>query len=565
MLEVGTILESRYEVQRLLGQGAMATVWLVRHTGLFSLHALKVLEAHLARDEDLRARFIAEGRIQAQLRHPNIVSVSDIVTGSLAGLVMEYVDGTTLDEWLASLPGRPGPTEIRQVFFPVLDAVGAAHQRGIVHRDLKPGNIIVSKNPDGSPRPMVTDFGIAKVLNDDHVRTGRQKTMTGVRMGTLHYMSPEQVRGSAGIDARSDIFALGSILYEMSTGRLAFAADTEYDTMRRIVEGEVEAPDRLVEGLNPALSACILRCLNQDPEARFPDTLALRHALEHALAAPNCAIPEKVVSVRPGLAPLVTPRPAPPRAEPRSSPQEWSLEATILEILREKGQLQAHELAWEVEARGLKADRARVTAILRGTLSGRVTHSGTDHTWRVSQGAELLPDLPGQAAPPVQERAPESIGIPRVYPSPPTLITHITPKDPASSSHPVVPLSSIGAAQTASSGSGGLGSIGGSPTEPPVLTAIATRPPEDLPAGAIPPDPEASPLLSALLTLCMPGLGQIMNRQHLKGLSLLLFTALSSYYISPWLLPALLPIWMLDAWLVARRRRSGRWVSRLGI
>ena len=299
MLQPGQVIDQRYEVVRKVGQGAMATVYEARHSGLHSRHALKVLDTELAQDPDLRNRFLAEGRIQAQLRHPNIIAVTDIVTDPVPGLVMELMDGLQLDEHLRA-HGVPGePAKVLQLFLPVLDAVGAAHAAGVVHRDLKPENILVGPGPKGGLLIKVADFGIAKVLEEADLSTGKAKTDTGIRMGTVLYMSPEQIRGSADLDARSDIFALGAILYEIATGRIAFDAPSEYDTMSNIVAGNYQAPERVVGGLHPGLGACIRKALAVDPAERFPDCATFRHTLELSITGggPLPAPPTRSVAV----------------------------------------------------------------------------------------------------------------------------------------------------------------------------------------------------------------------------------------------------------------------------
>ncbi|HYO68257.1 MAG TPA: serine/threonine-protein kinase, partial [Archangium sp.] len=246
LLQPGTQLDGRYEVVRLLGQGGMAAVYEVRHLGLHSTHALKVLNADLALSDDIRGRFLAEGRIQARLRHPHIVQVTEIVTTPVAGLVMDYIEGPTLGEFCRGQGLEP--RVLLEVFLPVLDAMEEAHKRGVVHRDLKPDNIIIGKDSRGRLRPMVTDFGIAKLV--DQGPGGKARTQAGARMGTLLYMSPEQIRGAGEVDARTDIFSLGAILYEATTGKIAFHASSDFDTMKSIVEGTYDHPERVVGGLH---------------------------------------------------------------------------------------------------------------------------------------------------------------------------------------------------------------------------------------------------------------------------------------------------------------------------
>ena len=281
LLQPGTQLDGRYEVVRLLGQGGMAAVYEVRHLGLHSTHALKVLNEDLARSDDIRARFLAEGRIQARLRHPHIVQVTEIVTTPVAGLVMDYIEGPTLGDFCRGQGLEP--RVLMEVFLPVLDAMEEAHKRGVVHRDLKPDNIIIGKDSRGRLQPMVTDFGIAKLVEEGP--GGKARTQAGARMGTLLYMSPEQIRGAGEVDARTDIFALGAILYEAATGKVAFHAASDFDTMKSIVEGTYEPPERIVGGMHPVIAGCIRKALAVDAAERFQDCAAFREALEHAFEA----------------------------------------------------------------------------------------------------------------------------------------------------------------------------------------------------------------------------------------------------------------------------------------
>ncbi|MEN9800136.1 MAG: hypothetical protein RL653_3833, partial [Pseudomonadota bacterium] len=235
-LQPGTQLDGRYEVLRVLGEGGMATVYQVRHLGLHSLHALKVLNPELAVHEEVRARFLAEGRIQAKVRHPNIVQVTEIVTFPMPGLVMDFVEGGTLADWLSAHGRARNTEELLALFLPVLDALAEAHRQGVVHRDLKPENILVGRDAAGRPWPRVTDFGIAQVSED--VR----RTRAGARMGTPFYMSPEQVRGAELVDARSDIFSLGAILYELATGRRPFTGRSEFEVLAAVSSGSYLPP-----------------------------------------------------------------------------------------------------------------------------------------------------------------------------------------------------------------------------------------------------------------------------------------------------------------------------------
>lgn len=209
-----------YLVEAMLGGGGMAKVYRVRHTVLGGLRALKVLNQEFVTNEEVRKRFLAEGQIQARLNHPSVVAVRDIVAvPGVAGLVMDLVDGQPMDDWVAGMAEPPPPATILPLFLQVLDAIGHAHRAGVIHRDIKPNNILVETLADGSLRPRIMDFGIAKVMNEELAVKGA--TRAGARMGTLHYMSPEQVRGAAEVTPLSDIYSLGATLYEVATRQAA--------------------------------------------------------------------------------------------------------------------------------------------------------------------------------------------------------------------------------------------------------------------------------------------------------------------------------------------------------
>ncbi len=207
MLEPGTTVE-RYEVLRPLGEGGMAKVVLVRHTMLGTLHALKVLTLT---GPTLKERLVEEGKAQAVLRHENVVRVSDVlVVDGMPALVMDFIDGPDLGEWIRRT--EPGPAVAEQVFRGIVSGVAAAHRAGRIHRDLKPANVLLHEEGDRLV-PKVADFGLVKAVGGDDGPA--YATRAGVTMGTPRYMAPEQFRDAANVDHRADIFALGAILYEL--------------------------------------------------------------------------------------------------------------------------------------------------------------------------------------------------------------------------------------------------------------------------------------------------------------------------------------------------------------
>ena len=269
-LPVGLVV-GNYVVESFIGGGGMAQVYRVRHSVLGTRHALKVLDARYRGLSEVRQRFLSEGQIAAQLHHQNVVRVTDAVaTTEVAGLVMELVEGPTLDDYIAAR-GKPLTwTEVRELFIPVLDAIAEAHRQGIIHRDIKPANILLS-HEHGRSVPKVTDFGIAKILRAlpgaaDAIARGQ--TRADSRMGTLAYMSPEQVRGAKDVTALSDIFSLGATLYELCTGDLAFDGNSDYEIMSDIVAGRIRQPSKLGE-LEPVLGAAICKALSVAPSDRF--------------------------------------------------------------------------------------------------------------------------------------------------------------------------------------------------------------------------------------------------------------------------------------------------------
>jgi serine/threonine-protein kinase len=319
----------RYELIRLLGEGGMASVWLTRHAVLGSQHALKVLNAELVSDDEIRDRFLAEGRIQAQLRHPNLLPVTDVVAiPGVAGLVMEYVDGPSLEQWLAARAAPPRADELRAIFLPILAGIAEAHHHGVIHRDLKPANILLERRRDGTLRPRIADFGIAKIATDARLKhEARNKTRARMRMGTLAYMSPEQITDAGEVDRRADVFALGAILYELATGRPAFDGPTEYAVMNAIVTGGWERP--APGAVDPRVLACIERALDPTPAERFPDCETFAAYLGDASAQP-VAVPVPVPVPVPGAAPAPAPTPAPVAAPAALAPTDAPISTTPL-------------------------------------------------------------------------------------------------------------------------------------------------------------------------------------------------------------------------------------------
>ncbi len=261
----------RYEVEKLLGEGGTAVVYRVRHRTLGTLHALKVPTAS---SQSMLRRLVEEGKAQARLVHPNLVRVTDVVdVGGLPGLLMEYVEGSNLLELLAAGPLHP--SEAERLFREILAGVGFAHQQGFVHRDLKPANILLTAGPRG-PVPKITDFGLAKAwMEEDHGHT-----RTGWVMGTPGYMSPEQIQNAKAVDPRTDLFAMGAILYEMLIGRPAFTGGTLAQIFVTVQMGTYVPPERTMPTLPAHLVAAVRACLMVDRNSRVASAEELVEILD---------------------------------------------------------------------------------------------------------------------------------------------------------------------------------------------------------------------------------------------------------------------------------------------
>jgi serine/threonine-protein kinase len=260
-----------YLVVEVLGTGAAATVWRVRHALLQSNHALKVLSVESA---SLRARLVQEGRIQAELVHPNIVRVTDVVDlEGRVGLVMDFVEGVSLRELLET-EGKMAAPEALEIFRQILSAMATAHAAGIPHRDLKPDNVLLSQE-HGSVVVRITDFGIAKVLSGV-LRAG--DTRDGTMMGSPGYMAPEQIEDASSASPQSDLFAAGSILYEMLAGTPPFDG-TAIERMDKTRSGTFVPLRKAAPGVPPHVADAVDACLQRDPAQRPASVEDLRERL----------------------------------------------------------------------------------------------------------------------------------------------------------------------------------------------------------------------------------------------------------------------------------------------
>ena len=274
MLNVGVIIGERYEVVSRIGSGGMADVYKAKDHKLNRFVAMKVLKPEFSADTNFIRKFQREAQAAAGLAHPNVVNVFDV--GEDHGvnyIVMELVEGITLKEYI-SKKGKLTVKEATSIAIQVSMGLEAAHNRNIVHRDIKPQNIIIST--DGKVK--VTDFGIARVATSNTISTNA--------MGSVHYSSPEQVRGGYS-DFKSDIYSLGITMYEMVTGRVPFDGDTTVAIAIKHLQDEMAPPSKYVPDLPHSLEEIILKCTQKSPDRRYSTLAELINDLKHSLIDPD--------------------------------------------------------------------------------------------------------------------------------------------------------------------------------------------------------------------------------------------------------------------------------------
>ncbi len=282
-----------YRVLSPLGVGGMAKVFLGEDEKLGRKVAIKMLDPTLLDTPELVERFKKEARFQAGLSHPNIVSVHDYhAEDDLFCIVMDYVEGNPLSRIIKK--GALSAADCVSIMTQTLDGVGYAHERGIVHRDLKPSNVMVQRS-GSRPIARVMDFGIAKLEN-----AGPGLTQDDDLLGSLHYMSPEQIRSTMSVDHLTDIYSLGVALYEMATGKKPFDHKSEARVLTMIQKGKAAPPQNLNPDVTPRLADAIIKAMDVDPAKRFA----------------SCAEFYDAICEAPPAKPTETPAPAPEQTPP---------------------------------------------------------------------------------------------------------------------------------------------------------------------------------------------------------------------------------------------------------
>ncbi len=298
---VGMVLGGRWRLEAKLGRGGMGEVWRARHVTLGRDVAIKVMHPAFATSAAQVQRMTREARAASAVRHPYVVRVEDvgITEQRVPYIVQEYLEGEDLAAFARRSGNRLSPEVLVPIVAKVLEALAALHAQGVVHRDIKPENVFLVREGDGlSPR--LLDFGIAALTNPEELRLTASASM----LGTPAYMSPEQFRSARDVDARTDLWSTGVMLYELLSGGLPFPAETFAAMVIAVTTTEAIPLGDKAPSLPPRLSGVVMRCLRRDPSERFADANSLRVALLAALSTGS-------VSLRPSIPPVVPVRAAP--------------------------------------------------------------------------------------------------------------------------------------------------------------------------------------------------------------------------------------------------------------
>lgn len=283
----GDIIAGKYRVDKTLGQGGMGIVLAATHVELGQRVAIKIMHPELAEDANAVARFSREGQAAARLRSAHVARVLDVgrLDGGAPYLVLEYLEGRDL----SAVVSQNGPLRVEEAVVYLMqacEALAEAHAAGITHRDLKPANLFLTEDAYGSPSIKVLDFGISKITSESQPHGAM--TATSVVMGSPLYMPPEQMRSTRSADARSDIWALGAIFYELVTGQPVWSGDTFSEICVKVISDPTPSAHSIRPELVPAVDAVVSRCLEKDPAKRFQSVAELAVRLVE-LGGPECS------------------------------------------------------------------------------------------------------------------------------------------------------------------------------------------------------------------------------------------------------------------------------------
>jgi serine/threonine protein kinase len=285
---IGSRIAGKYQLLRVIGEGGMGAVYEARHVQMDRRVAIKMLRPELLRDHGAVERFLREAQTAAHLEHKSIVRVLDFgeAEDGTPFIVMIYLDGHPLSEALYRR-GRLSELDAVQVLAPIANALDRAHRSGVIHRDLKPDNIFMARDSDGRERPVLLDFGVARLRGEADALLPAEGGGPVTMLGTPAYMAPEQLSGGGAVDARTDIYGMGVVLYELLTGVSPFQREDPESTIRAILSEGVRSPSRIVPSISPAMDAVILCAMARDPQHRFDSMESVQHALQDVLLEPQ--------------------------------------------------------------------------------------------------------------------------------------------------------------------------------------------------------------------------------------------------------------------------------------
>lgn len=323
-IEAGTIIAGKYHVERQLSQGGMGSVWIARQIQLQRRVVIKLMEPSLAATAQGRARFEREAQAAALIQSPHVVQIHDYgVERDTPYIVMELLEGEDLGRRLKRERRLP-LTTVANIFGQITKALRKAHEAGMMHLDLKPANIFLARD-DEDDIVKVLDFGIAKMIT---TAPDTEVTATGVVLGSVHYMSPEQVRGRRGLDHRSDLWSLGVIAFRAITGELPFGGTQVGDVLVKVCADPIPIASTVAPGISPEVDAFLLRALTRDPDGRFQSAREFAAALALLAWPGEPRAPQ--ASIASGIAPVDAPRVVvkPPAATAKAALVDPSIAAT---------------------------------------------------------------------------------------------------------------------------------------------------------------------------------------------------------------------------------------------